>query len=77
MEAKKLLEEAIANSTASEYDKGNILYLAETHATACALERSIEELEMLENSFSDTSPIDNRISALKNKGEDNEPNNME
>ncbi len=30
-DTKKLLEEAISNSTADDYDKGNILYLAEKY----------------------------------------------
>lgn len=32
LEAKKHLEESIANSTLNDYDKGNILYLAENYA---------------------------------------------
>jgi hypothetical protein len=37
MEAdKKLLEDAIANSDTSDYDKGNILYLAEQYADSKA-----------------------------------------
>ena len=41
METKKALEEAIANSSASDYDKGNILFLAEKLAD----EARINELE--------------------------------
>ena len=36
MNLQAQLETAISNSTASDYDKGNILYLAEALATANA-----------------------------------------
>jgi hypothetical protein len=47
-EAQKHLEEAIADSSASDYDKGNILYLAENLAEVSKKSVAKEILDVME-----------------------------